>query len=367
MGSHVDNDPPVDVNRLVSWRDQLLEGGCRFHLGTGGGRSGAVGPVPDPAPKGLQIRLGPFDGVDVACRRAGESIVETIRDDMIDLYTAPLKKHLDGRKRLARELERDLETAASFETWRKEANVLAAYQSKIPPGSAAVVLPDPYGSEEELTIKLDPALSVNDQIEKRFKRAAKLERSGEAIKERIRSVRADVESLENELAAVARQTTLGDAIRLIDAAVRRFKLAPRPNAASREPRRTKTYRRFELDNAWFVLVGRNNQENDELTFRVAAPDDVWMHAHQVPGSHVILKSHGAPGNPPAGVLESAAAIAAYFSKARHASLVPVIYTRRKYVRKFRGAKPGQVTCEREKTIMAEPALPDAPSTRPGPG
>jgi predicted ribosome quality control (RQC) complex YloA/Tae2 family protein len=78
----------------------------------------------------------------------------------------------------------------------------------------------------------------------------------------------------------------------------------------------------------------------------------------VAGSHVILRSRGGKDQPPAAVIERAASLAAHFSKARHSGLVPVIYTQRKYVRKFRGAQPGQVTCEREKLVMVPPALPD---------
>ena len=70
------------------------------------------------------------------------------------------------------------------------------------------------------------------------------------------------------------------------------------------------------------------------------------------------KSRGGSDGPPARVIERTASIAAYFSKAKHSSLVPVIYTQRKYVRKFRGARPGQVTCEREKMVMVPPLLPD---------
>ena len=84
-----------------------------------------------------------------------------------------------------------------------------------------------------------------------------------------------------------------------------------------------------------------------------------MHAQHVAGSHVVLRPLGKPGNPPDAVLEVAASIAAYYSKSKHSKLVPVIYTKRKYVRKFRGAKAGQVTCEREKTLMVEPRLPDS--------
>jgi predicted ribosome quality control (RQC) complex YloA/Tae2 family protein len=73
---------------------------------------------------------------------------------------------------------------------------------------------------------------------------------------------------------------------------------------------------------------------------------------------VILKSRGGKEGAPPGIIERTASIAAHFSKARHSGLVPVIYTQRKYVRKFRGANPGQVTCEREKMLMVPPKLPE---------
>jgi len=105
------------------------------------------------------------------------------------------------------------------------------------------------------------------------------------------------------------------------------------------------------------VVGRSNHENDEITFRVAAPTDWWFHAEGVAGSHVVLRPRGGGDAPPPRIIEQAASIAAHFSKARHSSLVPVIYTRRRYVRKFRGADPGQVKCERETMVMVPPQLP----------
>ena len=123
-------------------------------------------------------------------------------------------------------------------------------------------------------------------------------------------------------------------------------------------RRGQPYRSIDVDPRWFVLVGRSNFENDEITFQVAKPTDYWFHAQGVPGSHVVLRPRAGGDGPPASVIERTASIAAHFSKAKHSSLVPVIYTQRKYVRKFRGARPGQVTCEREKMVMVPPALPD---------
>lgn len=116
-------------------------------------------------------------------------------------------------------------------------------------------------------------------------------------------------------------------------------------------------RRYTTHEGWTVLVGRSNEENDWLTHRAAHPEDYWFHAHGCPGSHVVLQRAGRKDNPSVRTLEEAAAIAAFFSKARHSSKAPVIYTLKKYVRKPRGAKPGLAVCEREKAIMVRPQDP----------
>jgi predicted ribosome quality control (RQC) complex YloA/Tae2 family protein len=106
-----------------------------------------------------------------------------------------------------------------------------------------------------------------------------------------------------------------------------------------------------------VRVGRSNADNDALTHDFARPDDIWLHASGVAGSHVLIRMQGRAGNPPRQVLEAAAAIAARFSKAKHAGTVPVLWTRKRYVRKPRGAKPGLASCTHEKTLFVRPALP----------
>ena len=116
-------------------------------------------------------------------------------------------------------------------------------------------------------------------------------------------------------------------------------------------------RSYQTKDGWTVLVGRSNQENDYLTHRMAHPEDYWFHAHGVPGSHVVLRREGRKDNPSAKTIEEAAAIAAFFSKARHSSKAPVIYTLKKYVRKPRGAKAGLAMCQREKSIMVLPKDP----------
>ncbi|MBK8233084.1 MAG: DUF814 domain-containing protein [Candidatus Eisenbacteria bacterium] len=95
-----------------------------------------------------------------------------------------------------------------------------------------------------------------------------------------------------------------------------------------------------------------------MTHVLAHPEDLWFHAHGVPGSHVVLRREGRKDNPSAKTMEEAAAIAAFFSKARHAGKAPVIYTLKKYVRKPRKAPAGLAMVEREKMIMVQPRDPD---------
>jgi predicted ribosome quality control (RQC) complex YloA/Tae2 family protein len=356
-------DGSLRYERLVAFRDALLARREPFLVGTRK-KAGAVCPLPlesEPrtAASPLVIELGPFSDAWEACRSVGVPMVADLRSEIVERFAAPLAKHLAGRKRLLAALEDDRQAAEGFESLRNEANILAAYQSRVPPGATVVRLPNLYG-QGEVAITLDPTLSVPEQIKRRFRRAAKLERGREALESRIRTVRGEVEILEKELVASRRATSLEESLRPIERLRTRFGLERTPRREERVTGRSRELRRIDIDDQWFVLVGRSDRENDEITFRIASPDDIWLHVQHTTGSHVILKSRGAPGNPPDTVLEAAAGIAAHYSKSRRASVVPVIYTRRKYVRKFRGAKPGQVLCEREKTILAEPRLPDTP-------
>ncbi len=355
-------DGSVLADPLIRFRDALLQGREAFVLGTRK-RAGSVCPLPcgsaEPAtPAKLAIEVGPFTDAGEACRSVGTSIVAGLRTEIVERFAAPLVKHLAGRRRLLVVLEADRARAQGFELLRNEANILAAYQTRIAPGSTKVTLPNLYG-HGEISIELDPAVPVSEQIKKRFRRAGKLERSRGVLEKRILTVSGETDTLEKELAAAREAASLEDAVRPIERLRQRFGLEPAPRREERVSSKSKELRRIDLDAQWFVLVGRSDRENDEITFRIAGPDDLWLHAQHTPGSHVVLKSRGAPGNPPDPILEAAAGIAAHYSKARRASVVPVIYTRRKYVRKFRGSKPGQVICDREKTILVEPRLPDS--------
>ncbi len=340
-------------------------------------------------------------------------VLEAARAEMRRALARPLRRHARRLRRLCEHLERDARTAAGHERVRREAETLAANRWRLERGARRVRLADVHDPDVELDIELDPAEPVQAQIDARFRRARRLERRLEHATRRLELARRELSEVEAAADAIEAAAGVREAARLAEAARVHFGLdggshdtgdAHRPGGAggarggghrgagrdaragearphgtaprgraSATGRRTRTgerhgrahaFRRFDLGGGWFALVGRDDRANDELTFHHAAPDDVWLHAQGVPGSHVVLKGSAGSGNPPRSVLERAASIAAHFSRARHSSLVPVIWTRRRYVRKFRGARPGQVRCEREKTLVVPPELPpsapDAP-------
>jgi predicted ribosome quality control (RQC) complex YloA/Tae2 family protein len=101
-----------------------------------------------------------------------------------------------------------------------------------------------------------------------------------------------------------------------------------------------------------ILIGRNGQQNDRVTFDLAGPEDLWLHARGLPGAHVILQWHGAPADH---LLEAAAQLAAYYSPARTATAVEVDVAERRHVRKIKGGPPGLVTYRNERTVRVAPA------------
>ncbi len=306
--------------------------------------------------------LGIFGDARSACSHAGELILSEAQALMLHRIARPARKKLEVLRRLAQNLETDIAGASAHADERREAEALAAYQTRIRAGSELAEIPDLYEPGRMLRVKLDPALPIHVQVEKRFRRAAKLEKGLAHLTRRFELVSQQAPELEAALGMLADVKSFGDALKLYEVMRAKFGIAlersaQRSPASSRKATQEKSYRTFELDPQWFVVVGRSNSENDEITFHVSAPTDWWFHAEGVPGSHVVLRPRGGHEAPPARIIEQAASIAAHFSKARHSGLVPVIYTRRKYVRKFRGADPGQVRCERETMVMVPPRLP----------
>jgi hypothetical protein len=352
----------------VSARDSAASGEShhgRFALVTTRRVASAAPRPPDEAryraPDGAVV-LGVFDNATSACAHAGELVLGEAQALMLHRIARPARKKLESLHRLSQNLESDIAAASAHANERREAEALAAYQTQIRAGAVQAEIPDLYEPGRTLRIELDPSLPVHVQVEKRFRRAAKLEKGLDHLSRRHELVSRELPELEAALSMLAGISSFGDALKLYEVMRAKFGIAldrgaGGPSTSPRKATPKKTYRTFDLGTHWFVMVGRSNLENDELTFRVSSPSDWWFHAEGVPGSHVVLRPRGGADAPPARIIEQAASIAAHFSKARHSGLVPVIYTQRRYVRKFRGADPGQVRCDRETMVMVPPQLP----------
>jgi len=268
-------------------------------------------------------------------------------------------------QRLLSNLQRDLATADRGEEFRMAAETLAAHLHSVPRGAHQIVLPRPHDGEA-VRIQLNPTLTAAANLQQIFHLARKAERGRAVIAERLRAAETRLSALaerKQELENLATRSTGRLAALLAWAADHGGEIGlPRP-PLTRRPRfpvgdttPLQPFRRYLVDDRWEVWVGRNQRENDELTHRRAAPNDLWFHAQTTTGSHVVLRTQGKPEQVPQRVLIKVASLAALYSKARHSTLVPVVYTQRKYVRKPRKTPPGTAAFVREKSLMVEPRL-----------
>jgi predicted ribosome quality control (RQC) complex YloA/Tae2 family protein len=289
--------------------------------------------------------------------------------------------------RLDRKLEAmqgDLEAAEQAPELRRSGEALLSYLNQVSARSASARLPDPGDPERTLEIALDPRLSPQANAARYFKRAAKAERGLEGIPDRIATVRRQrdgVRAARERLDAALATNGAGnaadpdpearealdqrtrDGLAALPPAVRRS-LEPKAPAGRpsgrREPQAPTARhqpRRLRTTEGWDVLIGRTNEGNDFLTHKLARPEDYWFHVQGAPGSHVVLRRGRGKNEPSKLTLQEVGSWAAFYSQARTAGKVPVIYTLKKYVRKPRKSPPGLAVCEREKSLMVRPAEP----------
>ena len=279
-------------------------------------------------------------------RRARECVVPAYAEHLRGLAARRAQRELRRLARLREHLAADIADAERAEEHRHFGELLVTYRHQLKAGMSEIVVKD-FSGDREVAIPLDPARSPERNIRRYFTKAKKGEKGALIIRERARAVEREAGALRAEIGRIAALEDTADLVPLVpvveDAGAAR---------AAAEPKR---FRRYAIDERHFVLVGRSDAENDELTHKSAAPSDLWFHAQDVPGSHVVLK--GAHRSTSRAVIEKAAAIAAWFSKARSSRTVPVIYAEKRHVRKPRKAKPGTAVCTRGKTIFVKPLKP----------
>ncbi|HYQ96644.1 MAG TPA: NFACT RNA binding domain-containing protein, partial [Candidatus Eisenbacteria bacterium] len=263
---------------------------------------------------------------------------------------------------------------------RRRGEILLANFGSIQRGASRVGLPDPFADSPRATVEidLDPALSPDENATRLFQRAKKGERGERRADDRLAETRHDLSELDElrrEALLMSPKEFLGKMARFlmnakIDSSARgdmrethlgrQAVAAPRagrPGRGAPGAHKSPRPRTYVTSDGWEVWVGQSQADNDLITHRLSNPHDFWFHVVGAPGSHVILRRPTRNSIPKPTTLVEAAQIAAFFSKARKQTRVPVIYTERKFVSKPRRAKPGQALCTRERELIVRPRKP----------
>lgn len=274
-----------------------------------------------------------------------------IRQQAKDLYRFIANERKKNEKKLIKH-QQTLKKAEDAEHYQKLGELLTAHLHLVSPGDKQVKVIDYYDPEQkEVTIELDPQKSPSENAQQFFKSYQKLKNSKRIVKQ-------EIEKTEKELLYFDQLLQQIDAADLDDLEEIREELQEEGYLKKRQ--RDKKGKKktalpkpetYKSSDGTIILVGKNNKQNEYLTMKLARRDEIWLHTKDIPGSHVIIRST----EPSEKTLLEAAQLAAYFSKAKQSSSVPVDYTRVRHVKKPKGAKPGFVIYDQQKTVFVTPS------------
>lgn len=301
--------------------------------------------------------------------------------DAMEGVRAPTRKVLQTQrercKRKAVLLEKEMQVSEEANQYRLYGDLLLAHQYAVQQGQSSAKLQNFFntidGEENTLvTVPLDPRFDAIGNSNRYFTKYRKLRRALTLVPEQIEQNAAELATIEQLLADLALAETPQEVV-LVNAEVQalgyiRGKNIVLDKRAQKAAKKAKSGNKqgkakasgpgggmplhVQSRDGFTILIGKNSRQNEEVTFRQATSNDMWLHARNIPGSHVIIKAAGR--DIPRSTIEQAASLAAYYSQARGSTHVPIDYTLQKHVKHMKGGGPGMVTYERERTIEAEP-------------
>ncbi|HIX76379.1 MAG TPA: DUF814 domain-containing protein, partial [Candidatus Fusicatenibacter merdavium] len=210
-----------------------------------------------------------------------------------------------------------------------------------------------YYTNEEITIPLDENLSASENAKKYFDRYSKLKRTEEALNELLQETKSDLEHLESIRTSLDIALDEEDLVQVREELME-YGYIRRKGPSGKKKKIVSRPFHYRSGDGFDIYVGKNNFQNDELSFKFAVGNDWWFHAKGQPGSHVIVRTNGE--ELPDRTFEEAARLAAYYSKGRQAPKVEIDYTQKKNLKKPNGAKPGFVIYHTNYSMVAEPKI-----------
>ena len=272
-------------------------------------------------------------------------------DNVVSTARGRIKQAKDQKIKLLKNLQADLANHGDPEYHKRVGDLLLANLSTAERSGNIVRITDFYSKDTpQIDVELEESETLPEAAARRFRQYTKAKRAKDGIAERLQQLTRELTTLEEqqqELETIARNRD--------EEAITKF--AP----SKRETPRTKVktaetipgVRRYISSDGYEILVGRTSRDNDHLTFRIARPNDLWLHAGDYPGSHVVVRNSNRTEIPQRTLIE-AAQLAGKFSQASEDAKVVIHYTQRKYLSKPKGSAPGLVRLSSFRTIMVEP-------------
>ena len=312
--------------------------------------------VTDANGKVLAMAAFPIKHVAGRCQKfTAVSELMAAADELTGCYVLPdkdrllklVKNEFNRAERKLEKINQEIDEAENADIYKKRGDNLMTYQYELQDHASCVTVTDIYSETgEKIEIPLDPKLTVTQNMQACYKKYDKLKRARSLLAEQRNRNEAEINYLagiETALKLCDGLTEIGDIQReLATGGYLREKPRKKNNDKPSEPFC------FTTPDGSKIWVGKNNYQNDRLSFKLARPTDIWLHTKDIPGSHVILQT--GQSEPTEETLLLAAQVAAYFSQAQGSSKVPVDYVPCMHLKKPTGAKPGFVTFTKQHTV-----------------
>lgn len=307
------------------------------------------------------IKLNLFKGLSSINDSSISNIIEYYYKNK-DIKDRIHQRSSDLRKSISIKLDRlynklkkqneELVESESANDFKVKGELLTAYIYMIQKGMKNIEVQNFYDPEyKNITINLNKNLTPSENAQKYFKKYNKMKTAKIELTNQIEITKEEINYLENIILSIENCDNLNE---LLDIREELGKVGylKSSNKNKKDTKLTTSPNEFQSSDGFKILVGKNNKQNDHLTLKVATSNDIWMHTKNIPGSHVIIKCDDK--NVSETALFEGAMLAAYFSKSKMSSQVPVDYTKKKNVKKPNGAKPGMVIYETNNTIYVTP-------------
>lgn len=258
-----------------------------------------------------------------------------------------VENELQKNRQKLKKQEKELQATENAEEFRQKGELLTTFLHQVPNDQDQVILEN-YYTNQPITIALDKALTPNQNAQRYFKRYQKLKEAVKYLTDLIEETKATILYLES-VETVLNQAGLDEIAEIREELIQTGFIRRRQREKIQKRQKPEQY--LASDGKTIIYVGRNNLQNEELTFKMARKEELWFHAKDIPGSHVVISGNL---NPTDEVKTDAAELAAYFSKGRLSNLVQVDMIEVKKLNKPTGGKPGFVTYTGQKTLRVTP-------------